>query len=137
KSFLSPTQLEIALFTGDRANRSHTGSFILGGAGTGVEAFLKDVSGLGNVGSQASDIGPLGFQHPPLTAPAYDVFDGDWIAPSPSYERWQSPSRPRVSSLWTTYDFYGALLPEVVLQTSDHYRLVVPHQLQRFDSSLP
>ena len=137
KSFLAPTQLEIALFTGDPANRSHTGSFILGGAGTGVEAFLKDVSGLGNVGSQASDIGLLGFPHPPVTTPTYDVFDGDWIAPSPSYEKPQSPPRPRVSSLWTTYDFYGALLSEVVLQTSDHYRLVVPHQLQRFDSSLP
>lgn len=137
KSFLSPTQLEIAIFTGGAASRNHTGSFMLGGAGTGVEAFLKDLSTIGNAGPQTSDIGPLGFQHPPLTAPTHDVFDGDWIAPSPSYEGWQSPSRPRVSSLWTTYDFYGALLSEVVLQTSDHYRLVVPHQLQRFDSSLP
>ncbi|HET8846688.1 MAG TPA: neuraminidase-like domain-containing protein, partial [Ktedonobacteraceae bacterium] len=117
----------------------HVAAFLLGGTGSGVEAFMADTSGLGNVGPQTADIGQLdeSLLKPSLALPTNSLFDGDWIAPDLSTQKYLSPSRWRTGTMYTTYDLYGSLNSELVLARADNYRLIVPHQTPTFDSSLP
>jgi peptidoglycan hydrolase-like protein with peptidoglycan-binding domain len=120
--------------------RFHSGAFLLGGAGNGVEGFVLDTSGLADVGPQAAGIGPLdpSLVKTPILAPFAGEYDGDWIAPNTfEPQSFYSSSRLRVGPLYTCYDLYGSLQHELVLQRADYYRLILPHQLPRFDSSLP
>jgi hypothetical protein len=119
--------------------RKHAAQFQLGGAGTGVEALIRQTNGLSAVGTTAASIGPLAgaLIKPDLTPPSNSLFDGDWLAPDPAGENYLSSSRGRVGPLTTTFARYNTLPSEVVLQQADYFRLVVPHQLPSFDSSLP
>jgi peptidoglycan hydrolase-like protein with peptidoglycan-binding domain len=134
--------LQIDIFLDDDAGgifRSHCGCFLLGGAGSGVEAFVADIDTLANIGASAADIGPLNatLLKPQLVAPTFEWFDGDWIRPDPYWQTFYSNSRLRISPLYTVYDLYGAGVNELVLNRADNFRLILPHQLPRFDSSLP
>src|SRR5205085_6496373 len=67
--------------------------------------------------------------------PTNGSYDGMAIGPASSTVL--SPARQRVSTCNTTYDLYGTLTSETVLNQADRYRLLIPHQNLRFDSSLP
>jgi hypothetical protein len=116
--------------------RRHMGSFQLGGFGGGVEALMTNPHQLWAVGDQpGSDVGELPSAKPWLSGPSWTPFNGSWLAPS--FARFVSTTRPRVSELFATYDLYNALTSERLLDSADKFRLVVPHQTPRFDSSLP
>lgn len=119
--------------------RDHVGTYLLGGAGSGVQAFLESsyFSGLDSVGGAGvTEIGELAAPvKPALTAPTSSIFDGDWLAPSST--TWVSNARPRVAQMFTSYKLYDTLPSEEVLDRADYYRLVVPHQNPAFDSTLP
>ncbi len=97
------------------------------------------LGGLSDVGPQAAGIGPLpeALIKPTLTPPTNSYFDGEWIAPTSASQIFLSSSRLRVGQMNTTYDLYGTLTSETVLNQADYYRLVVPHQTPTFDSTLP
>jgi hypothetical protein len=121
--------------------RTHVGAFVLGGAGTGVEAFvlgeyfgqLQHAGG----GAQVGSVGILdsSIVKPEIGTPTWTTFDGDWLTNLDS--GFVSSSRPRVGPLYTSYDLYGALPSELVLKQADYYRMITPHQTPRFDSTLP
>jgi hypothetical protein len=141
KSSFNGKMLEIDLYLNVSTRRSHVAAFVLGGPGSGVEAYISKQfwSSLSNVGAQTAGIGLLGggLVKPDLKQPTDSVFDGDWIAPDQSQESFHSLSRLRVGPMYTTYDLYGALPSEMVFNQADYYRLVTPHQTPTFDSTLP
>ena len=135
---LNGSMLEIDIFLGKTyLPRPHVAAFLLGGAGNGVEAFIINVDGLSDVGPQTASIGLLNGTKQPLTLPPNSIFDGEWIAPNPPGQHFLSTSRLRVGTMHTTYDQYGMLNSELVLNQADYYRLIVPHQTPTFDSTLP
>ena len=139
KSAIKGSLLEIDLYLDYDPERFHAGTFLLGGVGNGVEAFLRDTFRLSDIGPQTASIGLLDSSQvkPLLDIPPDGGFDGEWLAPDPSGQSFLSSSRGRVGPLQFTYDLYGALTVELVLHQADYYRLVLPHQVPRFDSSLP
>ncbi len=119
--------------------RTQVGVFMLGGAGSGVQAFVLEeyFSGLIDAGggAQVNEVGLLIEPESPISTPPSTSFEGDWLA---NLEMgFLSPTRPRVGRMTTNYELYSALNSETVLEEADYYRLIVPHQLPRFDSSLP
>ena len=141
KSSFKGAELEIDLFLNGGNGVKHVAAFLLGGAGSGVEAYIAEpfYDNLSDVGPQAAGIGLLSknMLRPPLVAPSDSFFDGEWIAPTPSSETFLSSSRFRAGPFYTTYDLYGTLNSELVFNQADYYRLVVPHQAPHFDSTLP
>ncbi len=121
--------------------RTHVGAFVLGGAGSGVEAFVLEeyISKLENVGggTQVGQVGELNSSivKPSIATPAETGFDGDWLANLNM--KFQSATRPRVGPMNTLYQLYHTLPSEMVLKQADYYRLITPHQLPTFDSTLP
>lgn len=122
-----------------RTPRTHVGTFLLGGAGSGVEAFVIEqyFAGLVNAGggTPTDQVGVLKETKPPIFTPTNTSFDGDWLANQGM--SFHSTTRPRVGRMTTTYGVYNELRSESVLEMADYYRLIVPHQLPTFDSSLP
>jgi hypothetical protein len=121
--------------------RTHVGAFLLGGAGNGVEAFVvkEYLEKLENVGG-GTPVNQVGELHgsilkPPIAAPAESSFEGDWLAGENM--KFQSATRPRVGPMNTSYELYHTLPSELVLRQADYYRLITPHQLPTFDSTLP
>lgn len=141
KSSFNGSMLEIDLFLDNSNTRQHVAAFILGGPGSGVEAYIIERfwSGLIDIGAQTAGIGLLAGSliKPDLKPPTDSVFDGEWLAPDQNSEHFLSSSRLRVGPMYTTYDLYGALPSEQVLGQADYYRLVTPHQTPTFDSTLP
>jgi hypothetical protein len=90
------------------------------------------------VGPQTAGIGllPASLSKGWLLPPMDGTYDGEWFAPDPASQKYLSGQRIRVGPMYTSYDLYGNL-PELVLQQADYYRLITPHQVLRFDSSLP
>ncbi len=123
----------------DATKRAHVGEFLLGGAGAGVEAFVSDqyINSVANAGAgaQVGEIGLLSNAKQAITVPTESEFNGDWLANSNPLPL--SAARPRVGKMFTTYELYGSLKPEEVLEQADYYRLITPHQLPTFDSTLP
>jgi hypothetical protein len=125
----------------ENSPRTHVGAFLLGGAGSGVEAFVaaEYFSLLENVGggTPVDQVGELNksMLKPAIATPTNTSFDGDWFADAGV--SFLSATRPRVGKMTTTYELYGSLRSETVLEQADYYRLIVPHQLPTFDSSLP
>ncbi|MGD0044187.1 MAG: neuraminidase-like domain-containing protein, partial [Isosphaeraceae bacterium] len=142
KSSFNGEQLEIDVFLDTLASWDgvHVGAYQLGGAGSGVEAFLSQefFSGLTDVGgASVTAVGLLdpSVLKPDIGSPTSTLFDGDWLKPaSPGFV---SASRPRVAPMWVTYQEYQSLNPEQVLGQADYFRLVTPHQTPTFDSTLP
>ena len=119
--------------------REQVGTFMLGGAGTGVEAFIvpRYSEGLASAGggTQVAEVGTLLETKPEITTPTSTRFEGDWLGnPEMGF---LSSTRPRVGKMFTTYDYRSKMTSEEVLEQADYYRLVTPHQLPTFDSSLP
>jgi Tc toxin complex TcA C-terminal TcB-binding domain/Neuraminidase-like domain/Salmonella virulence plasmid 28.1kDa A protein len=139
KSSVNEPLLRIDLFHEFFGARRHISQFVLGGVGNVVEAFVFNTDGLPEVGPGTRGIGQLffSFNKGALPLPTNSTYEAMTIAPSPLALTSISPARPRVTSLTTTYDYYGALSSEVVLSQADRYELLIPHQLLRFDSSLP
>lgn len=133
--------LQINVFLAmDPGDRLHSGAFRLGGAGTGVEAFVADPSSLAAIGgSGVAEVGQLPSPYSSdALAPSNSDFDGDWFAPAflqPSQT--SSAARPRISPVTASYSLYGTLTTETLLNTADYFRLIVPHQTPSFDSSMP
>jgi hypothetical protein len=121
--------------------RTHVGAFVLGGAGSGVEAFvtheyhvqLENVGG----GTPVDQVGELNgsILKPAIATPAETSFYGDWLANLNM--KFQSATRPRVGPMNTSYQLYHTLPSEMVLKQADYYQLITPHQLPTFDSTLP
>jgi hypothetical protein len=124
----------------DDSVRNHVGAYLLGGSANGIEAFLETeyFYSLDDVGgASVTEVGelPSWLLKPKLAAPANSSFDGDWIAPESTDAI--SPTRRRVGPMVTSCQLYDTLPSEVVLQSADYFRLVVPHQNPTFDSTLP
>lgn len=121
--------------------RTHVGAFLLGGAGTGVEAFVISdyLAAMANAGAgtPVDQVGELNgsILKAPIGTPTNTGFDGDWLANLNM--SFQSASRPRVGPMNASYGLYGSLPSELVLQQADYYRLITPHQTPAFDSTLP
>ncbi len=120
--------------------RTHVGRFLLGGAGSGVEAFVaaEYVPLLEKVGA-GTPVGQVGELVEPvktsIATPTNTKFDGDWLMnPNMGF---LSAARPRVGEMNASYQLYRTLTSEVVLKQADYYRLITPHQLPAFDSTLP
>ncbi|MGA9141405.1 MAG: neuraminidase-like domain-containing protein [Methanocella sp.] len=117
-------------------DRKHYAQFVLGGAGNSVEAYALDTSKYGDIGPDSGGIGLLtdlnfGRLHPPSTG----LFDA--MAIVPCSWTYLSPSRKRVASCMATSQSGGnPLISQPLLDQSDLYRLLVPHQHINFDSSL-
>ncbi len=141
KSSFNGSMLEIDLFLNNTESSDHVAAFVLGGPGSGVEAYISEpfFDNLSDVGAQTAGIGLLNnsLMKPSLWAPTDSIFDGEWIAPNQNSEHFLSSARLRVGPMYTTYDLYGALPSEVVFNQADYYRLVTPHQTPTFDSTLP
>ncbi len=133
--------LEIDIYIdSDPGVRMIAGAYVLGGAGNGVQAFtevLSDATNAGGPGVAEIGILPSSMEKPDIALPTDGRYDGDWIMPDPNFEGFTSSTRPRTGPLYTTYNLYGSTISELVLNTADYYRLVVPHQIAQFDSSLP
>lgn len=129
--------LRIDLF----ANLDHCAEFVLGGAGNTVEAFVLETvytTGLEEIGPETHNIGKLvGRKLSSLFPPPQSYYEAMAIVPS-SCNYGDQPDRQRVSTCYTMYsDADGGLQPASVLNKADFYRLLVPHQIKDFDSSLP
>jgi Tc toxin complex TcA C-terminal TcB-binding domain/Neuraminidase-like domain/Putative peptidoglycan binding domain/Salmonella virulence plasmid 28.1kDa A protein len=138
KSSIADPLLRIDVFADDSwSNRSHVAEFVLGGVGNSVEAYATSVAGLADVGPDTRGIGalPEGLNKGPIRLPLNSNFDG--MALSPVWTSAVTIARPRIFVCNTTYDLYGTLTSEAVLETADRYRLLVPHQNLGFDSKLP
>ncbi|HSZ69478.1 MAG TPA: neuraminidase-like domain-containing protein [Solirubrobacteraceae bacterium] len=121
--------------------RTHVGAFLLGGAGSGVEAFVAKeyLSLLENVGggTPVEEVGELNHEvlKPAIDTPAGTTFDGDWLR-NPKMH-FLSGTRPRIGPMNASYVLYDKLPSELVLERADYYRLITPHQSPTFDSRLP
>src|SRR5262249_34552181 len=116
--------------------REHIGSYILGGAGSGVEALIRDAQQLAHVGGPGvADAGTLAHPKPDLVLPTASRFEGNWAAPSVT--GYDSSQRPRTAPVYAGYDLYGTLPSELLLGKGDNFRLITPHQTPAFDSTLP
>jgi hypothetical protein len=138
KSSLDGPELRIGVFaTYSFTNRSHFADFVLGGAGDAVEVYGRFTSGLAAIGPHTAGIGqlPPALQKGGLSKPTNSTYTGMALAPGITEQL--SPARPRVAACHTSYDHYGSLVSEVVLNRADRYRLVIPHQTLWFDSTLP
>jgi hypothetical protein len=139
KSSIQDPLLRIDVFS-DRqgqSGRQHVAEFVLGGVGNAVEAFALSTSGLDLVGPDTRAIGTLdsSLARPALGLPTNTAYSA--MSMVPTVTSGISGARPRVSSCSTTYDLYGTLTSEVVLNQADFYRLLVPHQSPNLDSTLP
>jgi len=137
KSSLADPLLRIDVFTLYGYSQVHAAQYILGGVGNGVDAYVSSSSGLTKVGPQARGIGLFGtgMNKGTLFPPTNSKFDSGAIVPVTF--AYKSAARPRVTDLNTTYDLYGVLTSEPVLNKADRYRLIVAHQQLWFDSTLP
>lgn len=137
KSSITGALLRIDVFEGDSVDRYHRAEFVLGGVGNGVEALAATTADSFDVGWEMRFIGllPSALNKGWLPHPPSSYHDAMTFRPSSLTAL--SPARPRVSAMTTTYDLYGTLQSEVVLDRADHYRLLAPHQNFRFDSTLP
>lgn len=137
KSSVVEPLLRIDLFTEYGASRTHAAQFVLGGAGDGVEAYVSSSSGLSQVGPQTRGIGTFGpgMGKGAIWPPTSSRYDAMAIVPSTT--TYATPARPRIAVCSTTYDLYGSLTSEPVLNKADRFRLLVPHQQLWFDSMLP
>ncbi|HEU4706051.1 MAG TPA: neuraminidase-like domain-containing protein [Solirubrobacterales bacterium] len=116
--------------------RLHIGSYVLGGAGTGIEALVRFPEQLADAGGPSvADVGTLAHPKPDLVLPTATRFDGNWAAPAKTH--YDSAQRTRTAGVYAGYDLYGALPSELLLEKGDNFRLVTPHQTPAFDSSLP
>ena len=125
---------------GQHSAGQHVGAYLLGGSGSGVEAFLSPFyfGGLGDVGgASVAAVGLLNGSvlKPDIVSPTSTTFDGDWLMPITT--NFFSATRPRVAPMWVTYQEYQSINPEQVLAQADYFRLVTPHQTPIFDSTLP
>lgn len=118
-------------------SRDHVGEFVMGGVGNSVEAYSVAGEILDGAGPGMAEIGQLapalakGF----LPAPTNSEYNGMALAPVATTPG--GSARQRIAPCCTTYDQYGTLVSETVLDRADRYRLLIPHQQLRFDSSLP
>lgn len=134
--------LEIDAYIGDPQvsegyPRFNAGRWVLGGAGSGVEAFGRYPDHLANAGGAevAAVIPRLDNPKPDLPWPTATRVVGNWLAPGTT--SYAASNRPAVAPAYFSY-LSGNMMPsELVLETADAYRLVVPHQTLLFDSSLP
>jgi hypothetical protein len=117
------------------------GRFLLGGAGSGMELLLEGefLPLLENVGGGApvDKVGELNWtvMKPDIATPTKTSCDGDWLGNLAM--EFMSATRPRVGEMNTSYQLYSTLASELVLKSADYYRLITPHQLPTFDSTLP
>jgi Tc toxin complex TcA C-terminal TcB-binding domain/Neuraminidase-like domain/Putative peptidoglycan binding domain/Salmonella virulence plasmid 28.1kDa A protein len=118
-------------------SRDHVGEFVLGGVGNSVEAFAVPGESLDGAGPGTAEIGQLApaLGKGVLPAPTNSDYDGMALVPLGTTSG--GSARQRVAPCCTTYDQYGTLASETVLDRADRYRLLIPHQQLRFDSSLP
>ena len=138
KSSLEGPELRLGVYTNySFTSRSHFADFVLGGAGNAVEVYGRFTSGLAGIGPHTAGIGqlPAELNLGGLPKPTNSAYRG--MALTPWLTEPLSPARPRVAPCHTSYDHYGALVSEVVLNRADQYRLVIPHQSLWFDSTLP
>jgi Tc toxin complex TcA C-terminal TcB-binding domain/Neuraminidase-like domain len=115
----------------------HYAGFVLGGVGNTVEAFLKDAVGLiDQVGPETRNIGVFsGWDLGSLCNIFGSDYDSMVIVPKDPQASPSDPTRQRVQ---TCYVMSGTPLQfEPLLGEADYYRLLIPHQILDFDSSLP
>jgi peptidoglycan hydrolase-like protein with peptidoglycan-binding domain len=133
--------LRVDVFADLDWNRKHVGQFVLGGVGSPVEAYR--VAGQfapiqwNRVGPSSWALGELtpALELGTIPVPTNSVFQAQSLA---SYAHTVLDAmRQRVASMTTTYEAYGALTTEVVLDQADRYKLLIPHQTTWFDSKLP
>jgi hypothetical protein len=117
--------------------REHMGQFVLGGVGNTVEVYAADITQLGARSPATYETGKLApaLHLNDLAQPTASQYYGMRLGPTTTSVL--SGARQRVAPCNTSYDLYGQLISETVLAQADRYRLLIPHQLQRFDSSLP
>jgi hypothetical protein len=119
----------------------HLAEFVLGGVGNAVEAYWGNigrlaVSDLSSIGPDTRWIGILSPMKPDLELPSQSAFDAMSIVPAPA--TWNtSTTRQRITTCYTTYYYNDNLQSELIMSQAGRYRLVIPHQILRFDSSLP
>lgn len=137
KSSITGSFLRIDIFEGDSVDRYHRAEYVLGGVGEGVEALAATMSGFSDAGPESRFTGllPSALNKGQLLHPPSSFIDAMTFRPTSSTSL--SSTRPRVAPMTTTYDLYGTLQSEVVLDQADYYRLLVPHQNVNFDSTLP
>jgi peptidoglycan hydrolase-like protein with peptidoglycan-binding domain len=137
KSQLVDPLLRIDIFSAYGHTRVHAGQFVLGGTGNSVDAYVTSGNGLSEIGKQTRGIGmlPSSLYMGTLYAPPNSNFDSMSIVPVTT--TYHSGVRPRTTVASTTYELYGALSNEPVLNLADRYRILVPHQHLWFDSVLP
>jgi peptidoglycan hydrolase-like protein with peptidoglycan-binding domain len=137
KSSLGGPELRIGVYSRYSTNRTHFADFVLGGAGNAVEVYGRFTTDLEAIGPHTAGIGqlPPALQLGGLSKPTNSTYRG--MALAPGLTEMLTPARPRVAPCHVSYDHYGTLVSEVVLNRADRYRLVIPHQTLWFDSTLP
>ena len=133
--------LRVDVFADLDWDRKHVGQFVIGGVGAPVEAYR--VAGQfapvqwDRVGPTTTSLGELSptLALGTIPVPTNSVFQAMNLA-SDAHTTLDA-MRQRVAPMTTTYESYGALTSEVVLDRADRYRLLIPHQTTWFDSHLP
>lgn len=145
KSSIDDSLLRIDMFadapSGPTFVRTHFAEFVLGGVGKAVEAFVMPGSpftlSLSDISPDARGIGDMStnLYKYTLLVPTNSSYDAMTLTPDAFTNL--SPERQRVAPLNVTYDLYGSLQSEVLLSQADRYKLIIPHQILQFDSTLP
>ncbi|HEY2714688.1 MAG TPA: neuraminidase-like domain-containing protein [Solirubrobacterales bacterium] len=142
RSSTNADQLEIDLFIGDPRivadyQWRNVGRWVLGGAGSGVAAFGLYPEDIANAGGAAVAAVTPGLVNPKpsLPWPTATRVDGNWLAPGATKQA--SSYRPAIAPAYFSYLSLSMMPSELVLETADDYRLVIPHQTLFLDSTLP